>query len=174
MTDVPSGIKFGSVTGRFVQYVEDSTDALTLPDQVGLNGTGTLVPSVNGFRITSGPNAGWVSVAAIPFKIVNGDILSQANLPIFLIASEQPLGDVSLIQWTAAFNLVGVSVQPATVTFNVTDGGVTDLSQVLSGVPLAGEVIVFESRPREVLVLGPAVPVPAGTAPGTVIIRTAS
>ena len=132
MTDVPATIKFGGVVGTYVEYQADSIDAGNVPDQVGLNGTGVLTPSVKSFKVPSATPPVWVNVAPVNFKVTNGVLTATSGQALYVLASLQPASDLAgvKIMWTVEYNLVGVAVQPPSVSFEVVDGAVLDISQL--------------------------------------------
>lgn len=144
MADVPGVVKFGTVTGFFTKFKHDSADALGVPDEVPLNGTGQLVPSVAQFRLLTTTPKRWVNVDVVPCKVVNGVLLSVDNLPLIVIASVQPAADTSPIQWTFLPQLTDATVQPSNVVFDVPDGGVVDLVAVLPQSPIPGTITVIQ------------------------------
>jgi hypothetical protein len=139
-------VKFGLVVGHFTSFKEDGFDPGNVPDEVPANGTGRAVPNVSQFKVAGSTPPTWVAVRPVSFKVADGVLLSQNDLPLYLLASEQPAGDVDHIQWTMTFDL-DTPTQPATVVFDVVDGGTTDVSQVVPAVPVPGTVPVYTNGP---------------------------
>lgn len=137
MADVPSQVNYGQVVGHFVQFVADTTDPDNVPDEVPLSGTITLTPltKIIRFASTNPPRLAVAQTVVCP--VINGDIYPPttketdlATVPpgVWVIATDQPLGDPNLVQWQANFSFLGIQSQPNQVIFNVQSNTVCDLS----------------------------------------------
>jgi hypothetical protein len=111
MADVPGAVKYGRLTGRFVAFEADSSDASEIPDEIPLQGTVLLL-----------------------CRIVDGWLLPPVgNTPgVTLVATVQPDAEPDTIQWKAKFDIVGAQRQPAELTFNVDADVDTDFSQLVA------------------------------------------
>ena len=129
MADIPSVVKYGKVTGYFTGYAADGSDAGEVPDEIPLTGSVTLEPLV---RVTRWPTATPKRMAiaqTIEARVIAGVLCSPAGEPgVFLIATDQPAGQPSLIQWRATFKLNNVPQQPFPVVFNVPEWNPADTS----------------------------------------------
>lgn len=146
MADVPGVVQFGTVVGFFVSFKEDTADAGSVPDEVLLNGTGVLTPSVSQVRFLGTTPPRWVALNPIPFTVVNGYLLAASGGALVVLASVQPAADTSPIQWTATFALENTSSQPPSVTFEVPSGGTVNLTNVIPATPTPGTVVVLTSE----------------------------
>lgn len=150
MADVPAEISYGQITGRFVTFRADGPDAGDTPDEVPLSGTVTLTPSVNLVRFPTLDPPRIAAISSITAQVVSGELKSPDGTGgLFVIATDQPLGQPDTVQWKATFNLAGASTQPAPVTFNVPAGGVVDLVTVIPAAPAPGTVTVVSAADRE-------------------------
>lgn len=149
MADVPDQISYGEVTGRFVSFRADGPDVGEVPDEVPLSGTVTLTPSVNLVRFPTLEPPRIAAISSVTAQVVNGDLKAPDGTGgVFVIATDQPLGQPDKVQWKATFNLAGAASQPAAVTFDVPAGGVVDLVTVLPATPTPGTVVVVSSEDR--------------------------
>lgn len=149
MADVPDQIGYGEVTGRFVSFRADGTDVGEVPDEVPLSGTVTLTPSVNLVRFPTLEPPRIAAISSVTAQVVNGDLKAPDGTGgLFVIATDQPLGQPDKVQWKATFNLAGAVVQPGAVTFDVPAGGVVDLTTVIPATPAPGTVTVVSIEDR--------------------------
>ena len=68
---------------------------------------------------------------------------------VIVVASDQPAGLPTTVQWTASFSLENTSAQPNPVTFNVPANGVVDLTTVMPATPTPGTVVVVSTETAE-------------------------
>lgn len=149
MADVPDQISYGEVTGRFVSFRADGPDAGEVPDEVPLSGTVTLTPSVNLVRFPTLEPPRIAAISSVTAQVVSGNLKApEGTGGLFVIATDQPLGQPDKVQWKATFNLAGAVVQPGSVTFDVPAGGVVDLTTVIPATPAPGTVTVVSIEDR--------------------------
>lgn len=133
MADIPEGIGWGTVTGRFGEIVSDGPDAGRVPDVVDLAGTVTLTPLVPWLQVP-GEGAGRYRLAVLECPVISGVMYppgtttpgAEAGVPV--VATPQPGSVPEVVQWQASFQLEGIDPQPAPVVFDVPAGGVVDLA----------------------------------------------
>jgi len=138
-------VKYGQITGRFVQYVADTGDASNVPDEIPLEGTVTLTPltKVIQFPTTTPPR---MAVATpVEAMVVAGNLVSPSGGALYVIATDQTAGVPPLVQWQATFSFNNVDTQPAPVTFNVPGGGVVDLALAIS-IPATPPAVIVVSH----------------------------
>lgn len=142
--DVPSVVKYGKVIGHFVSYLADSADAGEVPDEKPLGGSVTLTPLtvITRWPTTTPPR---IAIAQkVVCRVIQGDLCPpDSNVPgITVVATDQPDGEPSTIQWKATYALTDVSTQPNDITFNVPANGVVDLALITSIPPEPPTVVV--------------------------------
>ena len=153
MADVPAEVLYGGVSGYFTRMYADSADAGAVPDEVPLQGTVTLFPTVEVMRwpTTAPPRVAVIS--PVPC-VLDGGVLKRAAeggnppVPIVVIASDQPDAVPNRVQWRAVFQLLGVTTQPADVLFDVYPGQVVDLADQVSASPQPGTVTIVSHADR--------------------------
>lgn len=134
--------------GRFVEYLADSAvDLGDVPDERPLTGEITLTPLTT---LTRWPTASPPRMAVpqkVNCRVINGNLCPpDSELPgVWVVATDQPEGQPTTIQWKASFRFNNVLPQPADVVFNVPDGGVVDLALVVT-IPPAPPTIVVVSH----------------------------
>lgn len=152
MADVPGVVKYGKVVGHFVSFVADTDDSGNVPDEVPLTGTVTLTPNVPimKFPTTSPPRTAFLG--PIICRLIDGHLTApNSQTPgVWLTASEQPDGSPSNVQYTATFQLTGVSsgAQPSPIIFEVPPDGEVDLTLIIPETPDPGTVIVVSHEDR--------------------------
>ena len=137
MADIPSPLTYGTVTGRFISILADSADPGEAPDAVPLEGTVTITPNVRLFKLADGS----VAVAqAIVARVVAGELRGPDGVtPLRVLATDSPGISPSPVQYNAQIALIGVTAQPAPITFEVPSNGTVDLGTI-SSVPAAPPV----------------------------------
>lgn len=149
MADVPEPIGYGEVKGRFVSFRADGADEGNVPDEIPLSGTVTLTPTVNLMRWPTLDPPRIAAISPIVARVISGELRSpEGTGGLFVIATDQPLGEPNRVQWKATFNLAAASAQPPSVTFDVPSGGVVDLTTVIPASPQPGTVTVVSSEDR--------------------------
>jgi hypothetical protein len=150
MPDVPEQVNYGFITGRFVQFVADTGDPGTVPDEIPLTGTATLRPTVTLMRFptTTPPRTAYITTVIA--RIVDGNLLApDGSATLAVIASDQPAGDPNFVQWQVDIRLDGVTTQPAPVTINVPTSGTVDLTTVIPSPPEPPAIVVVSTVDRE-------------------------
>lgn len=132
MADIPAPLTYGTVIGRFISILADSSDTGNAPDVVPLTGTVTIAPLMRTFRITSGTPQ--IAIASnIEARVVAGQLLGPDGVtPLRILASDTPGITPSPLQYSAQFALNDVSAQPGTIIFTVPSGGTVDLGTLVS------------------------------------------
>jgi hypothetical protein len=150
MADVPPQVNYGFITGRFVQFVADSGDANDRPDEIPLTGTATLTPTVTLMRFPTTTPPRTAVVTRVICKIVDGNLLApDGSTKLAVIASDQPDGDPTFVQWMVDIRLDAVTTQPAPITINVPTGGTIDLTTVIPAPPEPPTITIVSSDDRE-------------------------
>jgi hypothetical protein len=149
--DVPTEIGYGKVVGRFVKFTADTLDVGDTPNEVPLFGSVLITPITQIMRwpTVAPPRLAVASSADCP--VVDGDLYppgsgGEGQPGVFLVATDQPEAQPTLIQWRATFRLAGVSTQPLPVVFNVPTGGVVDLAMLISVPPEPPAIIVVSAE----------------------------
>src|SRR3954469_1792707 len=113
MTDVPPQVAYGAIVGRFVSFLIDSSDPGNVPDEKALNGTVNLEPltKISRWPTTAPPRLAIAQPALC--KVIDGDLcppdaLNNSAPGVYVIATDQPDGQPTSIQWRATFNFDGV------------------------------------------------------------------
>jgi hypothetical protein len=145
LVDAPAVVTYGQVKGRFVQYVADTTDVGNIPDEIPLEGRVTLTPLTSIVQFPSTVPPRMAVASTVQAVITAGDLKSAQGQALYVIATDQPAGIPNKVQWRAAFQLAGITTQPAPVVFDVPANGVVDLSLVVS-VPAAPPVVTVVSH----------------------------
>src|SRR6478609_3287514 len=144
MADVPSEVRYGRVVGRFVLVVADSDDPGNLPEELPLGGTITLTPNVRIMRFPTTDPARLAVISPIVCTLVDGWLTAEGNTEpgVNLVASEQPEGQPSNIQWTATFQFDGLTStqQPSPVIIEVPPDTEVDLTTIVPVSPDPGTV----------------------------------
>ena len=156
MAAVPSEVNYGRIRANFVAFIAD--DNGNVLEEVPLEGNVILTPTVGVLRFpsTSPPRTAVIQTLQCP---VIGGILYPPGTPlggpfpsqtgVAAVASDQPAGLPTTVQWTASFSLENTSAQPNPVTFEVPSGGVVDLTTVMPATPEPGIVVVVSTEDRE-------------------------
>ena len=156
MAAVPSEVNYGRIRANFVAFIAD--DNGNVLEEVPLEGNVILTPTVGVLRFpsTSPPRTAVIQTLQCP---VIGGILYPPGTPlggpfpsqtgVAAVASDQPAGLPTTVQWTASFSLENTSAQPNPVTFEVPSGGVVDLTTVMPATPEPGIVVVVSTESRE-------------------------
>ena len=156
MAAVPSEVNYGRIRANFVAFIAD--DNGNVLEEVPLEGNVILTPTVGVLRFpsTSPPRTAVIQTLQCP---VIGGILYPPGTPlggpfpsqtgVAAVASDQPAGLPTTVQWTASFSLENTSAQPNPVTFEVPSGGVVDLTTVMPATPEPGIVVVVSTVDRE-------------------------
>lgn len=132
MANIPSPLTYGTIVGHFASIVGDTADAGVEPDFVPLSGTVTIAPVVRVARI-AGATSYLTVQQDIVGKIVNGVLLGPDGVgPLTVLASDSPGISPSPMQYTATYQLTGVSAQPAPLTFSVPSNDSIDLSELVA------------------------------------------
>ena len=156
MAAVPSEVNYGRIRANFVAFIAD--DNGNVLEEVPLEGNVILTPTVGVLRFpsTSPPRTAVIQTLQCP---VIGGILYPPGTPlggpfpsqtgVAAVASDQPAGLPTTVQWTASFSLENTSAQPNPVTFEVPSGGVVDLTTVMPATPEPGIVVVVSTESRD-------------------------
>ena len=156
MAAVPSEVNYGRIRANFVAFIAD--DNGNVLEEVPLEGNVILTPTVGVLRFpsTSPPRTAVIQTLQCP---VIGGILYPPGTPlggpfpsqtgVAAVASDQPAGLPTTVQWTASFSLKNTSAQPNPVTFEVPSGGVVDLTTVMPATPEPGIVVVVSTEDLE-------------------------
>ena len=156
MAAVPSEVNYGRIRANFVAFIAD--DNGNVLEELPLEGNVILTPTVGVLRFpsTSPPRTAVIQTLQCP---VIGGILYPPGTPlggpfpsqtgVAAVASDQPAGLPTTVQWTASFSLENTSAQPNPVTFEVPSGGVVDLTTVMPATPTPGTVVVVSTVDRE-------------------------
>ncbi len=156
MAAMPSEVNYGRIRANFVAFIAD--DNGNVLEEVPLEGNVILTPTVGVLRFpsTSPPRTAVIQTLQCP---VIGGILYPPGTPlggpfpsqtgVAAVASDQPAGLPTTVQWTASFSLENTSAQPNPVTFEVPSGGVVDLTTVMPATPEPGTVVVVSTVDRE-------------------------
>ena len=156
MAAVPSEVNYGRIRANFVAFIAD--DNGNVLEDVPLEGNVILTPTVGVLRFpsTSPPRTAVIQTLQCP---VIGGILYPPGTPlggpfpsqtgVAAVASDQPAGLPTTVQWTASFSLENTSAQPNPVTFEVPSGGVVDLTTVMPATPEPGIVVVVSTESRD-------------------------
>ena len=156
MAAVPSKVNYGRIRANFVAFIAD--DNGNVLEEVPLEGNVILTPTVGVLRFpsTSPPRTAVIQTLQCP---VIGGILYPPGTPlggpfpsqtgVAAVASDQPAGLPTTVQWTASFSLKNTSAQPNPVTFEVPSGGVVDLTTVMPATPEPGIVVVVSTESRD-------------------------
>lgn len=154
MAVLPEEIPTGTLTGQFYFVNEDNIDADTNPELTVVRGFVRCVASVKTLRIAS------KKAVIIPLRF-DAQFDSQGNLVpengngigMEMPAVDSPLFDTTGWTWTATFELVeaetGFTVNLAPVPFQIFEGKVTDLSDLVPVEPSQG-VITTRGEPGPV------------------------
>ena len=150
MSDVPDGVAYGRVIGRFVSFLADGPDEGDVPDEIPLSGDVVLTPRVSVVRWPTVVPPRMAVIQSLTPPIVGGVLSGPGGVGegVFVVATEQPHGEPSRVQWTASFRFSGVSPQPSPVTFEVPADGVVDLSTIVPVGPVPGTVTVVSHEDR--------------------------
>ena len=158
MAAVPSEVNYGRITAHFVAFLADLEDDDLIPDEIPLNGTVILTPTVGilKFPNTVPPRTAVIQTVRCPLiegHLYPPDTPIDGPFPpvpgVVVVASDQPAGLPDVVQWTASFSLENTSAQPNPVTFNVPANGVVDLTTVLPSTPAPGTVVVVSTETAE-------------------------
>ena len=158
MAAVPSEVNYGRITAHFVAFLADLEDDDLIPDEIPLNGTVILTPTVGilKFPNTVPPRTAVIQTVRCPLiegHLYPPDTPIDGPFPpvpgVVVVASDQPAGLPDVVQWTASFSLENTSAQPNPVTFNVPANGVVDLTTVLPSTPTPGTVVVVSTESAE-------------------------
>lgn len=150
MADVPAQVNYGFITGRFVQFLADTSDLADVPDEVPLEGTATLTPTVSLMRFATTTPPRTAIISKIVCKIVAGNLVApDGSTKLSVIASDQPAGDPNHLQWNVDIRLEGVTTQPAPITIEVPTNATIDLTTVIPSPPEPPAIIVVSSEDRE-------------------------
>jgi len=157
MSDAPDPVRYGRVTGKFVQFLADSPDEGNRPDELPLVGTVRLEPLVSVVRWPTASPPRTAVVSPVQCPIIGGILYppgtSWGELPdvdgVFVIATDQPDAQPATVQWQAVFSFQGVTARPPNVVFEVPAGGVVDLSTVIPANPAPGVVNVVTTQVAE-------------------------
>ena len=156
MAAVPSEVNYGRIRANFVAFIAD--DNGNVLEELPLEGNVILTPTVGVLRFpsTSPPRTAVIQTLQCP---VIGGILYPPGTPlggpfpsqtgVAAVASDQPAGLPTTVQWTASFSLENTSAQPNPVTFNVPANGVVDLTTVMPATPTPGTVVVVSTETAE-------------------------
>ncbi len=149
-TDVPDVVTYGQIVGHFVSFLADSADAGNVPDERTLSGKAILQPLVTFTQWPTATPPRMAVVERLECPIVNGDLCAPGSTTpgVFVVATAQPAGQPSTIQWQASLVFDGVATQPAPVIFDVPAGGVVDLSVVVPTTPQPPIVVVVSHEDR--------------------------
>lgn len=150
MPDVPDVVQYGKVTGRFVSFRADSSDAGDAPDEVPLTGKVTLTPTVPymRWRHTTPPRLS--AIEPIVCQIVDGNLKAPDGTgDVYVVATDQPDADPNIVQWRASFRFDGSTSQPGDTTFNVPANGEVDLAVVIPAEEQPGVVVVVSAEYRD-------------------------
>ena len=130
MADVPTPVAYGQVTGRFVSYYADTADAGNVPDESPLTGEVVLTPLVSVTRWPTAAPPRMAIAQPVTCPVVDGTLMSPEGVTpgVYVIATDQPSGNPTVVQWRASFTFTGVSSPPTPVVFNVPTNGVVDIS----------------------------------------------
>lgn len=149
MPDVPDVVQYGKVTGRFVSFRADSSDAGDAPDEVPLTGKVTLTPTVSYMRWRNTTPPRLSAIEPIVCQIVDGNLKAPDGLgDVYVVATDQPDADPNIVQWKASFRFDGSTSQPADAVFNVPANGSVDLAVVIPAEEQPGVVIVVSAEDR--------------------------
>lgn len=148
MVDVPAVVQYGRITGRFERYDADSPDEGNAPDSHPLQGTVTLTPRAAVTRWPTAEPPRLAVVSTVTCRVVDGDLYPPVGEEpgVWVIATDQPQGLPTTIQWTASFQFKDVIVQPSAVVFNVPAGGAVDLATIVPASPEPGTVTVVSTE----------------------------
>lgn len=136
MAILPEEIPTGTLTGQYYFVNEDNIDADTKPELTVVKGFVRCVASVKTLRMAS------KKAVVIPLRF-DAKFDGQGNLVpengngigMEMPAVDSPLFDTTGWTWTATFELVevetGFTVNLAPVTFQIFEGKVTDLSEII-------------------------------------------
>ena len=158
MVNVPDMVQYGTVTARLVAFFADTLDdGDQILDEIPMTGVVVLTPTVGVVRFPTTVPPRTAVVQALRCPIIGGDLYPPdtvvgalpAQPGVVVVASSQPVGLPDTVQWTATFELVGVRVQPRSITFEVPSGGVVDLTTVIPAAPTPGTVVVVSTESRD-------------------------
>lgn len=143
MADIPGVINYGQVVGRFVSFLADSGDSLSVPDEVPLNGTVTLTPRVSVLQIAGATPPRMALAQALSCPVVDGWLCPPGSSTpgVWVIATDQPAAEPNTVQWQADFSFPG-NISPGSVIFNVPTSGTVDISLAVPISPAPGTVTV--------------------------------
>lgn len=159
LINVPDDVQYGRIQAHLVAFIADTmNDGDQVPDEIPLEGVVVLTPTVGVVRFPTTAPPRTAVVQALRCPIIGGDLYPpdtplEGPLPdtpgVVVVASDQPVGIPDTVQWTAKFKLVGATVQPGSITFEVPSGGVVDLTTVMPATPAPGTVVVVSAEDRE-------------------------
>ena len=158
MADVPSAVKYGQVKAHMVSFLADGGDAGEIPDEIPLSGVITLTPQVDRVKWPTTIPPRTAIIQSLRCPLIAGWLYPPGTPPegplpgtpgVVVVATDQPGGVPSVVQWTASFALEGVKNQPNPLTFNVPANGVVDLTTVMPATPDPGTVQVTYTVDRE-------------------------
>lgn len=157
MTDAPSAVQYGKVIGRFVRFVADGPDPGSIPDELPLNGSIILTPTITAMRWAGTTPPRMAILEKLVCKIVDGELCAPGSSEpgVWVVATEQPSAAPSRVQWKATFAITDLAVQPSPVLFDVPiydpadpASGVIDLSVVVPVSADPGTVTVVSHADR--------------------------
>lgn len=173
MADIPVGIPWGVVVGNLGGIISDTSDEGRVPNVEELTGTATLRPvtatedgTIVPLEWIQFPAHGIYRLRTLVCPIIAGKLYPpdttvdtvpvEHGVPV--IASSQPEGIPTVVQWEVTFNLDGVDTQPHTRLISVPADGVVDLAGQVGEDPLPGVVVVTttEATTRAVTAAGRA------------------
>lgn len=158
MADIPVGIPWGVVVGNLGGIISDTSDEGRVPNVEELTGTATLRPVTADETGTTTfplewiqfPEHGIYRLRTLVCPIIAGKLYppdtTAGTLPaehgVPVIATFQPAGIPTVVQWEVTFNLDGTDTQPYSRLISVPADGVVDLAGQLGESPQPGVVAV--------------------------------
>lgn len=157
--DVPDIVRRGQVRHHLVSFMADGPDNDQASDEQPLSGYVTLTPTVSQMKWPTADPPRTAVIQTLRCPVLDGWLYPpdtedasddpEATSGVWIVATDQPEGLPDKVQWRASFELTGVKVQPAPVTFDVPDRGTVDLTTVLPAVPDPGVITVVSTVERE-------------------------
>lgn len=154
MTD-PTPPSWGQVVGRFALIYGDGPDVDPSPDLIPISGTVTLTPQVPSVRLVQPDSPVTLVTTPIVCTIGSDGLLKgpDGTNGVRVMASRAAGIVPTAVQYRATFSLNGsdswpLDPQPTPFLFEVPEGGVVDLADVMpqSAVPAYLEVVSHEDR----------------------------